>query len=366
MKIIDKYISKEFIYSLIGTIFICSVVLFVSLIFENYEDIRGKDVSFLVTLEFFIFSMPYKIVKVLPLTMILAVLFSIGHLAKNNEILAIVASGVDRIRIVYSVIIIAFIVSILSIFFNETIVSYAENKAEKIKQIYIKGESLATIDTNKNIFLKGKGKRFYNMEYFDGTKNKNLMGQPTIFVVNQDNSSLAWRLDASTAQNFEKSNIWRFKDAIVRDFNQDGIVTSIKKYNTPLDLPMEEDLSTFLSVRKKPEEMNFSELWRYIKIVEPRGIPTSDYKTDLHLKIAFPLSCLIVTLLGIPFALRTKAGNMIIGFGFGIMVSIVYYALTALSRSMGQTGVFPPLIAAWLPNVVSLYIGVYILKKTQQ
>lgn len=351
-----------------GTLFVCSAVLFISLMVEHYDDIRNENVPLVVTAQFFVYSMPYRLVVVLPLAMILATLFSLGNLAKNNEILAIVSSGINQTRLSYPILIIAAAVSIFCLFFSETVVFHSEYRAQRIFQRYIKGKSDTVIDKNMNIFLKGKGKRFYNLKSFDGSKNE--MSEPTIFEVNEDSTSLARRIDATSARLIssdtqEEKSIWVFENAVVREFDAKGGVSSIKKYTDPLKLEMEEDLQTFLSVRKKPEEMNFFQLKQYIGIVEPRGIPTAEYKTELHYKVSFPLSSLIVTLLGITFAIRTKAANMIIGFGFGIVVSIIYYCFVAFSRSMGHTGILSPFVAAWLPNVVFFTVGFYALKKRQ-
>ena len=366
MKIIDKYICKEFLYAVVGTIFICSVVLFISLIFENYDDIKDENISTLATMQFFLYSMPFKIIKVLPLTMILAVLFSMGHLAKNYEILAIVSSGVNQSRISYPILIITFIISLLSIVFNETVVSYTEYKAKRFQQIYIKKENPANLEKNTNIFLKGQGKRFFNIKSYNGITK--VMKDPSIFEIDEEGTTIKSRMDAEegkliSSSDEENKSTWEFQNAISREFDKNGAVAKITKYPDKYTVTFGEDLQTFLSVSKKPEEMDFFELWKYIKVVELRGIPVGEYKTDLHMKLAFPLSCLIVTLLGIPFAIRTKAGSMVIAFGFGIVVSIFYYFVTALCQTLGHSGQLPPILAAWLPNVLFLIFGIYTTKK---
>ena len=126
---------------------------------------------------------------------------------------------------------------------------------------------------------------------------------------------------------------------------------------------MEEDLDKFLSNRKNPEEMNFFELKNYINILEKRGEAVGFYKTDLHLKIAFPFASFIIALLCYSFAVRLESRNLILGYAMGVIATIAYYAVTAISQALGHQLIFPPAIAGWSSNALFAVIGLIYLHR---
>jgi len=361
MRIIDRYISHEFLYSLFASIFICTIILLIFLITSNIDDILGNNVSITDTIRFLIYSIPYTIVQIIPIAVVIAVLFSVGGMSKHNEILAMVTSGVSKYRFLLPLAILGVIISFLTIFFNESIVPVTQSKANDIKQRTIRGKKILE---RGEVFVKGRGNRFYSMTTY--ISNPPMMIDPVIEDVNDNNVYFTKRVDASKAilikNKDEKTKpYWKFYNVTIREFDENGLIKYIQHYKE-YDLVLEENLETFLSVEKKPEDLNFLELWRYISILESQGAIV-DYYPDLYLKISFPFSALILILIALPFAFKVKSGEMLLGFGIGIMIAICYYGTTAFFLTISKMGVVPSLIAVWLPNIVFACIGLYMFKK---
>ena len=82
-------------------------------------------------------------------------------------------------------------------------------------------------------------------------------------------------------------------------------------------------------VAKKSEEMNFMELLAYIRNVEAEGYDATNYRVDLHAKLAFPVVCLVLSFVaggyGIKRRGRRGAQGLSVSIGFGLGVTFLYW-----------------------------------------
>jgi lipopolysaccharide export system permease protein len=79
------------------------------------------------------------------------------------------------------------------------------------------------------------------------------------------------------------------------------------------------------------------------------------YLVDLYLKISFPLTNLIVVVIGTALALRARRGGLAVWFGLSVFISFLYYAFIRTGQALGHNGALPPLLAAWIGN---LFFGI--------
>lgn len=365
MKILDRYILKEYIYSFIGVLLICAVVLLVYMLIESYEDILENEPGLKYVVLYFLNSMPFHLIQIVPMAVAVAILFTIGSMARHNELVAIVAAGISTRRIALPILAATFIISLLSLFFSEMIVPGCQERATYIEKIYIEGEGQAILSRNREIFVKGEGQRFYVMDAFDNETK--VMTNPTVIDLCEDGSTIRMRIDADQGElveeRGEQGRFWKFVNARRYVYDESGHLQNYESFSDPITLAMEEDLDKFLSNRKKPEEMNFFELKNYINILEKRGESVGFYKTDLHLKIAFPFASFIIALLCYSFAVRLESRNLILGYAFGVIAAIAYYAITAVSQALGHQFIFPPAVAGWSSNVLFAVIGMIYLHR---
>ena len=115
------------------------------------------------------------------------------------------------------------------------------------------------------------------------------------------------------------------------------------------------DLNT---VARHPSEMGFNELRRYIREIEKDGYDATAPKVDLHAKIAFPFTCLIMGLIGLSVAARGRVREgLVAGIIYGIGIIFIYWILYSFCLSLGYGGLLPPYIAAWCANFVFTCFG---------
>jgi lipopolysaccharide export system permease protein len=116
---------------------------------------------------------------------------------------------------------------------------------------------------------------------------------------------------------------------------------------------------------RSPDEMRFAELHRFIQAFQRSGGDANELKVELALKIAIPVTCLIIVFFGAPLATSTKRGGAAYGIGVSLATTILFLMLIQVTKAIGGGGVIPPYIAAWLPNALFGAMGVILLARTR-
>ena len=116
---------------------------------------------------------------------------------------------------------------------------------------------------------------------------------------------------------------------------------------------------------KAPEEMSFWELKKYTRKIREEGYDSIRGVVDLNIKIAFPFISLVLTLVGIPIALRKKKGGIPFSITIAIGISFLYLLTFGLSRSLALSGALPPILGAWLANLLFLLVGISLMTASE-
>jgi len=157
---------------------------------------------------------------------------------------------------------------------------------------------------------------------------------------------------------------WVIHDGYEQTREPDGDYRTREFESLRMDLP--ETPETFVRPVKHPEEMGYWELKRYASKVKLEGYDNTRYLVDMHIKVAYPFIVLIMMLIGIPVPLIQKRVRTPLAVSIGMGVGFVYMLVFGFSRSLGLSGVLPPLLSAWLANLVFLLFGVYLLSLVER
>ena len=120
-------------------------------------------------------------------------------------------------------------------------------------------------------------------------------------------------------------------------------------------------MSYFATEQPDAERMSFSDLKQYIASLKTSGFDVVPYTVALHRKISFPFVAVVMTLIGVPFAVTTGRRGALYGIGIGIFLAICYWALFILFTAIGSAGMLTPVLAAWAPNVLFLTVATYLM-----
>jgi lipopolysaccharide export system permease protein len=114
---------------------------------------------------------------------------------------------------------------------------------------------------------------------------------------------------------------------------------------------------------KKPDQLTTSELRRYIRTQRRANHLTglAKYEVNLHYRYAFPLTCLIVVLMGIPLGMRVSRSGPLLGVGTALTLVVAFYFLNNITLALGEGGRIPPVAAAWMTNAIFTGVGTVLL-----
>ena len=358
MKKLDIYIIRQFISTLSMTLLgFVSVILVVDLI-ENLDRFIDNSVPAGVTLKYYIYAIPWFINLGLPMSMLISTVFTVGVLAKRNELTAMKSNGISLYRIAVPITTIGFIVSLVSFELDNRWVVKGNKVRYDIERQYMKRK--ARVKTQKeirNIFLQKNEMNHISLAKFRPETNSG----NNITFISLDDGIVTKRMDGKTVKWIDSLKVWSVKNYSIRDFDINGSVknTIISKNDTIMELNFSPEDITQQS--KKPDEMSFGDLSARIKQLKENGVDSTKWEVDRYFKISFAFTNFIIVLFGIPLVVVRPKGGLSFGAGMGIFVIFIYYVFIKLGMSIGYSGITSPIVAAWMGNVLFFIGGILLL-----
>jgi LPS export ABC transporter permease LptF/LPS export ABC transporter permease LptG len=361
LSILDLYILREWFFYLL-----LLLVTFVGiyLIFEFFQllgDIVRHQVPFTVVLNYFRYVTPQVAYLMLPLSVLVATLVSFGLLTKSNQMTAILSSGVSVYRAAAPVISMAALLSV-GLFLLENNYLPQTNQRQDALRNQIKGRPPQTVLRPDRQWIFGESNRLYNYRFFD--PDQNVFAHLTVFEFDPETFRLKRRVFATRAFWEPPLGAWVLENGWVRDLEGDAV-----RHYMPFSIAsfdqLREDPGYFLKEVKASAQMNAFELREYIQELSQGGFDVVRLTVQYYRKFSFPLVAVIVTLIGIPFALTVGARGAISGVAISIGIAILYWSSASLFGALGNLHQLPPLVAAWSPDALFGLAGIYLLLRVR-
>lgn len=342
MKILRRYFLKEFFKYFALFLTGVTAISIVAEFFDKFKEFYSHKPSVSVIIQYLLLQTPGVILYALPFASLFSILITIGIASKWKEIVVIKASGCSTKRLFAGFLVLGIIFTLLALLLGETLVPKAAEKAARVRKVKILKEPVKIIYRKEALWLKGLDKSLIRIDGF--VADENMILKTSIFNFNAS-FGIENRIEADEA--LWTDGAWRLKNVTVFDFKEN----TIKKYDTLVSAALEEP-KIFREEIKKPEEMNFTELYKYYKRLEKAGFNNLKHVVRLYEKISYPMINFIMILFGISLSLNAKLGGGIKAAGIGVIISIVYWLLYSISISLGNTGTLPPSIAPWIGPVL--------------
>ena len=359
MTILSRYIFKQFI-ALAAGVLLGILVVYLCVEFLQKAD---KLIKFHATpsqvARYFLFSIPAMISMSLPMATLIGALLSLGGLSRHNEIIAMRASGVSLGKIIAPMLAGGLVISACAFLNDEFIMPDYSSRALYIRSVEIEKKQPRVMFQRQKLWLRGPDNSIANIEMVSPDRNE-MLGL-NIYKLNPDFSvreritagSLLWK---DGAWRLQHSRTYALNGNTVNMIPSDGEIFNI--VDAPDDLRM---------VVKDSSEMNFSEMWDYVKRIKTSGYKAVMYEVELHRKIAYPLSSLLMVLISIPFsAHKVRSGGAAKGFAFAVMIAFFYWTLTSVGESLGRSGALSAVLAAWFANIFFGIAGIIVLFRMQR
>jgi len=358
VRILDRYLLKELVVSFsLALVFFLAIFIIVD-VFEKIDTFIDHHAPLTSVVKFYVFGIPYIVVLILPVALLLGCLLSFGQLARRNEIIAMGVSGIDFIRIVTPAIVLSLLFSGFSLAMGEFAVPAANRAKENVMRVEIRKQLGSAVTRKANVNYLGNHGRIFLIKLYD-TVQKSMT---EVVIQEFGSNTLLRRIDAAKA--VWDGRRWVFYDGFIRTFD-DGVEHA--SHFSTLTFPyLSEKPEDFVKGEIEPDEMNFIQLLHYVEKVRESGGRVQKYLVELHMKLAFPLTNIIVTLIGVALSTRVRRGTVALGVGLSLLVSFVYYGFLKTGQALGHNGTLPPVLAAWMGNIFFGTLAVYLLYRARR
>ena len=351
IKRMDRYIIMKFI----GTYFYSiALIISISIVFDINENL-AKFTSYHAPLRAIVFDyyanfVPYFANLFSPLFVFIAVIFFTSKLAGYSEIIAMLASGMSFKRLLRPYMISAALISALNFYLGSYVIPKGTVVRHDFESLYKNNKKITSA---QNVQLQvGKGVIAYISQYDDKTKTgygfsldkfekKKLILHTTANVVKYDtisDSRYHWKM-----VNYKTRDLRGMREKITSGMEKDTVIMM-----EPMDL-----------VFSKGQQETFTspELLRYISKQQERGSSNVvQYEVEYHKRIASCFASFILTIIGVSLSSRKRKGGMGLYLGIGLALSFAYILLQTVCATFAINANTPPMLAAWIPNI--LYFGI--------
>lgn len=357
-QIVDTHVLSNFLFyaSVVLVSFVSMTEVYV--FFELLGDYLHNHIALITMLRYLFFLIPELVYKLLPLSMLVAVLICFGVMSKHNEITAFKACGVSLYRLVLPIVIMSSLFAGGLFAFDYYVVPGANRIQDALrdeiknrpKQTYLRPDRTWRMGVNEA--------RIYYYQYFDAPA-QTMLGV-NVFELEPNTFQLRKQILAERATWNPRANQWVFEKGWSRDF-QSTARSAYHEYQVETFPELTEAPAYFLTEAVQEKQMNFRELGDYVRGLQQRGFDTVKLQVQLYRKFSVPLFALIMALIAAPFSFLVGNRGAMTGIGVSLGVGIAYQATDALFQALGNVGLLTPVIAAWSPDVIFALVGMYLL-----
>ncbi|MES2280086.1 MAG: LPS export ABC transporter permease LptG [Pseudomonadota bacterium] len=306
---------------------------------------------------------PNHLYELLPISVLIGTIFVMARLAQSSEYTILRTSGLDPWRALKLLLGLGSIFVVLSFLIGDYVAPASERAAQLLKARY---QSATTVGQT-GAWLKEK--QAYNT-YVANVKiltPRNEMQGVQIFEF--DNKGLVVSITQAPLATFGDDDSWQLKKATRSEFDirsaanlqveagkpAAGVTRiNLESFRWPTEISQEMVSVALL----KPERMSTVDLFTYIRHLDSNGQTAQRYEIEFWKKVFYPLSCLVMVILALPFAyLHFRSGGIASYVFAGVMIGISFFLLNNVFGYVGNLQNWQPWVAAATPGLLYMAIS---------
>ena len=342
MPIIHRYLVVSFLRNLTYTL-VGSIILFILLdLLGKIGSLVDNNATASMIGRYYLYKSALIIDTVMPISLLMATLFTVGGMARYLELTALFSAGWSLMKVTRPLIILAALSALGSLAWSEYVLPEANLRLYRVWEVEIH-KNPDMIRPTQNIAITGPDGRFYYARKYD--PNTGII--TGLKAVTKDGAKITERIDAERAE--WDGEFWTLVDGTRRVF-QNG-----EEKVTPFTRLTAEDLrvspKSFYRDQVRQADMNIRQLQDHVALTLDTGGDPTTALVDIQYELAFPLINLIVVLIGLVLASGNRKTTVASGFGLTLLISFGYYLFMNFGKALGHNGTLAPIPAAWAGNV---------------
>ena len=331
------YLYKKFLPVFLTSVFFFCLVLILVDILMNIWNYTSQGVPLSKILEVEALYIPKALSFSLPLSLLFAVTYVLSDLYAKNELTAIFASGVSLFAFTLPLIIFSIVLTVSFFVFEDRVVVSTYSKKVELEHILLNQDT--SLNNSQIVILTDGGKVVYKATYYDDASLKNIIvSEKAVW-----NGSY-WECDKAFEYTYEKGNL------------------SLTPLSTDSEKLLTEPPDSFQNNEISVETVSTTEAKAYIARLQRSGLPTSGPLAEYYKKFSFPFIILIVVLLSVGLSGKTKKNVLLISLVLSICAAVLFYVVQMVTMLLAQFGYIPPVIGAWFPVIMFVFLSIILLK----
>lgn len=373
MRLLDRYLFRELFTPLaycLGGLLVLGTCFS---LFGDLSELQERKLHLLDVIEYSVAIMPGFLVLVLPITLLLALLYTLTNHARANELTAMRAAGLSLWRICVPYFFAGLLASLGLFALNEYVVPRSTDWAEHIKSRYVQksGDVESKNDFFNFGFRNARGHRSWFISEYH-------VHPPEMLKLQVNSAMPDGSIHRMYAERAIRTNgVWTFfnvtqyvqsgADAPLVPLFQTNLLAMREFDETPRQIQSEIKISSYQNLRRaRSSDLPLSDISAYLKLHPKLSRADSSWLfTKYYGRLATPWTCLVVVLMAIPFGAASGRRNIFIGVAGSIFICFAYFVIQQVGLAFGSGGHLAPWLAAWLPNLLFGLTGLVLMARAR-
>lgn len=356
-KIIDSYILRKFLGSVVYAVTLLMTIVVVFDLSENIQRFMDKDIPAKeIITGYYLNFIPYFINLFIPLFTFISVIWFTSRLSSHNEIISILGNGVSFKRFLVPYLVGSIITMLVSLLLANFIVPTTNGRLNEFKYVHFGRQAAQTT----YLHVKNSANSYIFVERWDRNSATGYFFTYEVF----EEKNIIEKISAKNIIFNEEKQTWTLNDYMRRRI-VDGveyIETGATKDTTFNIKPINLNQDAYVS-----ETMSYNDLRNFIKEEKMRGSSlVAQYQIERHKRIANPLGIIILSFLGLSVSSRKTARGVGVHIFIGMGLAFTFVFLQQISTVFSVSGGLPPVLGTWIPNIIFLIVTILMLRFAQK
>ncbi len=355
----DRYFGARILATLLKTVLVfVFLYVLVDLLITRQRVIDKYDVPWGIVGQYYLCHVPTFVLKfqTVALGLLIATLFVMGRAAQDSEITALLAGGVSMGRIARAPIALGLLLSLAIFSFENTVGVRFAAVAQQLDEEYF----------SRVMPHEGHGPSWTQLGEDDWSChilqfNRQALTGTDVFIHSFHEGGME-EIRADRIYWDPERTQWMLEDGRWATIQREPSLKHVTRI-TQIPAPFDESPALLFALEESSDSKTAGALYADLQFAEAMGVPTTRAWVDFHTKFSRPALCFVIVWLAIPFALRVRRGGIFLSFGLSIALGLAYVTLYVIALGLGNIGLLPPPVAAWLANGVFWVGGVLAFRR---
>ena len=341
MKVLSRYLVRQNLFLLFIILLTGTGLYLLTDLFERLDNFLDAGLGIGMVLSYLLVKIPLIISQILPAVFFLSLVLQLNFLERSRELMALNAGGVSPFVILRFILVYSLIWAGGQLLFSQVIGVAGEQQAQRMWEEDVKGRSREDATLKGLWFTEGNIIAHIGLSYPAQGRGENIQ---------------AYKLDAAGLSITEIIRAATFSIVDGKWILSDGEILTPASYSgmpfATYELPIHQDLRTFQlggARLKRVAQLSLLELSDNIERLQLAGSNVESLRTVWHGKMAYAASLIVLGMLAL--VVSNVTGNIYKAVALSLVIAFLYFSLNTLGLSMGEKGILPPAVAAWLANI---------------